>query len=155
MGNLPSGPAFERKEFEHLISDMKRREEYITSPFRPVHEVLIHSFLHPKDSSNPLSISSGVLTGGSPLWGFWVDDGTGHGDLYYYVYDTRIIEHREDGTWVVEHKDLTLAKAQLAVKGYIPDLKRMVDSAIKFFGGYTKFTPAMIHRACISFRKVF
>ena len=148
MGNLPSGPYFERKEFQAMIEDMKKQEEYITSPLRAVHEVIVHSFIHPKDPTNPSSISTGVLTGGDPLWAFTVDDGTGYGDLYYYVFDTKVIEHREDGIWVVEHKDLVLAKAQLGVSGYTPNLKNMYDSAAKFFGGYTKFTPGMIHRAC-------
>jgi hypothetical protein len=148
MGQLPCGPYFERKDFKELIDDMKKQDEYLNSPLRPVFEVAVHSFIHPKNPSNPASISTGVLTGGAPLWGFVVDDGTGYGDLYYYVYDTRVIEHREDSTWVVEHKDLVLVKAQLAVQGYIPNLKNMFDSAPKFLGGYTRFSPAMIHRAC-------
>jgi hypothetical protein len=149
MGNLPSGPYFERKEFKELIDDMKKQEEYIKAPIRAVHELVVHSFIYPKNSSNPASISTGVLTGGDPLWAFKVDDGSGYGNLYYYVYNTKVIEHREDGTWVVEHKDLVLAKAQIAVQGYTPDLKNMVDSAAKFFAGYTKFTYGMIHHACI------
>lgn len=71
----------------------------------------------------------------------------GHGELYYFVYDTKVIDHREDGTWVVEHKDIVLVKAQIAVDGYKPELKDMLKSAIRVFGGYTKFTPGMIHRA--------
>jgi len=150
MGQLPSGPYFEREEFKAIIDDMKAQEEYRISPFRPVHEVIIKSFIHPKNPNNAATISTGVLTGGNPLYAFVVGDGQGYGDLWYYVYDTRVIEHREDGTWVVEHKDLVLVKAQLGVGGYVPDLKKMVDSATKTFAGYTKFTPGMIHRACIS-----
>jgi len=151
MGQVPSGPYFERKEFQDMIDDMKKQEEYINSPLRPVHELVVHSFIHPKDTSNPVSISTGVLTGGDPLWAFTIDDGTGYGDLYYYVYDTKVIEHREDGTWVVEHKDFVLVKAQIGVQGYCPNLKNMVDSAPKFFAGYTRFTPGMVHRACMFF----
>ena len=150
MGQLPSGPYFEREEFKAIIDDMKAQEEYRISPFRPVHEVVVHSFIHPKNPNDPASISTGVLTGANPLYAFVVGDGQGYGDLWYYVYDTRVIEHREDGTWVVEHRDLVLVKAQLGVGGYVPDLKKMVDSATKTFAGYTKFTPGMIHRACNS-----
>ena len=44
---------------------------------------------------------------------------------------------------------MKLMKAQLGVPGYVPNLKEMYDSAIKVFGGYTKFTPGMIWRAGI------
>jgi hypothetical protein len=148
MGNIPSGPYFQRDEFRDLIEDMKKQDEYLNSPLRPVHELVVHSFIHPKNPSSPSSISTGVLTGGAALWAFKIENGIGFGDLYYYVYDTKVIEHREDGTWIVEHKDLVLAKAQIGVEGYTPNLKEMVDSAPKFFAGYTKFTPGMIHHAC-------
>jgi hypothetical protein len=147
MGQGHFGPQFDRKEFDVLIKDMKKQDEYVNSPFLPVHEVLIHSFIHPKDSSNPASISTGVLTGGEPLWAFTIGEGYGHGELYYFVYDTKVVDHRPDGTWVVEFLDLKLAKAQIAVDGYKPDLKKMLDSSIKLFGGYTKFTSGMVHRA--------
>ena len=155
MGGLPSiteipwGPYFDREDFRKIITDMKQQEEYVNAPLVPVYEVLIHSFIHPKDSSNPASISTGVLTGGDPLWAFTVGEQYGHGELYYFVYDTKVIDHREDRTWVVEHKDIVLVKAQIAVEGYKPELKDMLRSAIRIFGGYTKFTPAMIHHACI------
>ena len=149
MGNIPSGPFFQRQEFQNVIEDMKSQPEYITAPLRGVHELLVRSFIFPKDPSNPASISTGVLTGGDLLWAFSVDNGSGYGDLYCYVYDTKVIDHREDGTWVVEHKDFALVKAQLSVEGYTPNLKKMYDLAPKFFAGYTKFTPGMIHRACI------
>lgn len=147
MGQLPSGPYFERKDFENLINDMKKQEEYLLSPLRPVHEVLLPSFIHRRNPTKPTTISMGLLTGGSPLWGFHVDDGTGYGDLYYFVYSTKIIEHREDGTWCVEFDGVSLMKAQLRVPGYVPNLKEMYDSATKVFAGYTKFTPGMIWRA--------
>jgi hypothetical protein len=150
MGQIPSGPFFERREFEDLIEDMKKQDEYIKSPLKPVHEVLVHSFIHPKDAKDPASISTGVLTGGQSLWAFTIDNAYGAGDLFYFVYDTKVIDHREDKTWVVEHKDLVLVKAQIGAKGYVPDLKSMVDNSTKFFAGYTKFTPGMIHRACMS-----
>jgi hypothetical protein len=149
MGQLPSGPYFARKDFETFVNDMKKEEEYLLSPLRPVHEVLLPSFIHPRNPNKPTTISMGLLTGGSPLWGFCIDDGTGYGDLYYFVYDTKIIEHREDGTWCVEFEGVKLMKAQLGVPGYVPNLKEMFDSAIKVFGGYTKFTPGMIWRAGI------
>jgi hypothetical protein len=144
-----AGPVYEDQELEKLVNNMRKEDEYVNARFRPVQEVLIHSFIHPKDSSNPNSISSGVLTGGDPLWAFTVDEEFGHGELYYYVYDTKVIEYRVDGTWVVEHTDLVLVKAQIGVDGYIPKLNDLLDSAIRVFGGYTKFTPAMIHRVCM------
>lgn len=63
------------------------------------------------------------------------------------MYSTKIIEHREDGTWCVEFDGVSLMKAQLRVPGYVPNLKEMYDSATKVFAGYTKFTPGMIWRA--------
>jgi hypothetical protein len=146
----PCGPQCEDPELEKLIENLKKEDEYVNAPFRPVQEVLIHSFIYPKDSSNPASITSGVLTGGDPLWAFTVDEEFGRGELYYYVYDTKVIEYRVDGTWVVEHTDLVLVKAQIGVDGYIPKLNDLLGSAIRVFGGYTKFTPAMIHRVCMS-----
>ena len=145
------GSPIYRKECLDEMAYLRKQLDDEPSPrLRSVHEVAVHSFIHPKDMRNPASISTGVLTGGSYLWAFVVDLGTSHGDMYYYVYDTKVIEYREDSTWVVEHTDLVLVKAQIAVHGYIPDLKEMVESAPKFFGGYTRFTPAMIHRACMS-----
>src|SRR5438552_1557236 len=149
--SIPWGPYFERKDFKDIIDDMKEQEEYIKTPLTPVHEVLIHTFIHPKDPSNPASITTGVLTGGEPLWAFTVGEQYGHGELYYYVYDTKVIDHREDGTWVVEHANVVLVKAQIAVEGYKPELKDMLRSSMRVFGGYTKFTPGMIHRACTRF----
>jgi hypothetical protein len=146
MGQAQIAPIFNRKEFKDLINDMKAQDEYKDSPLLPVHEVLLHSFIHPKDTSNPASISTGLLTGGEPLWGFTVGEGHGHGELYYFVFDTKVIDHRADGTWVVELLDLKLAKAQIAADGYKPDLKKMLESSIRIFGGYTKFTSGMIHR---------
>jgi hypothetical protein len=146
MGQGQPGPQFNRKELVVLLDDIRAQEEYKNSPFLPVYEVLIHSFIHPKDPSNPASISTGLLTGGEPLWGFTIGEGYGHGELYYFVYDTKVVDHRPDGTWVVEFLDLKLAKAQIAVQGYKPDLTKMLDSSTKIFGGYTKFNSGMVHR---------
>ena len=64
------------------------------------------------------------------------------------MYETKIIEYREDGTWCAEFEGgVKLMKAQLGVPGYVPNLKEMYASATKVFGGYTKFTPGMIWRA--------
>ena|ERR1700736_2581590 len=153
MGNTESGyqgPQILVKDLCEFMEVIRNEDEYKSSPLRPVHEVLIHSFVHPKETTNPLSISSGVLTGGYPLWAFTVGEQHGQGDLYYYVYDTKVTDHRSDGTWVVEHTDLVLVKAQIGLEGYKPNLRDMLNSAIRVFGGYTKFTPSMIHRLCKS-----
>jgi hypothetical protein len=145
----PRSPYYDRKEFEDAIQELRNQEEYTKSSRKKVYEVLVSSFIHPKDSSNPSSISSGLLTGPQRVWAFTVENGLGGEDLYYYVYDTRLIDHRPDKTWVVEHTGLTLVKAQVGLKGYIPDLQKMLSEAPKFVGGYTRLTSAMIRRACI------
>jgi hypothetical protein len=147
----PMTATYERKAFEEELQDLRQQLDAEPSQLHSVHELVVHSFIHPKDPENPASISTGVLTGDQYLWAFMVDLGAGHGDMYYYVYDTKVIEHKEDSTWVVEHRDVVLVKAQIGVHGYTPHLKEMVEAAPKFFGGYTRFTPAMIHRACFSF----
>jgi hypothetical protein len=152
MGNISShdaGPVIECEDLLKFVTNMKQEDEYKNARLKPVQEILLHSFIHPKDDDNPVSITSGVLTGGDPLWAFTVDEQNGQGDLYYYVYDTKVMDHRVDGTWVVEHLDFVLVKAQIGVEGYLPKMKTMLDSAIRIHGGYTKFTPAMIHRICI------
>jgi hypothetical protein len=132
-----------------FIEAIKEEDEYAnTITLRPVREVIVHSFIHPKDPSNPNSITTGLLTGGYPLWGFIVDGDYETAELFYYVYDTKIVEHRVDGTWVVEHTDLTLVKAQIGVEGYHPELKEMLRKSYFLHAGYTKFSDGLIHRAC-------
>lgn len=120
------------------------------APLREVHEVLLPSFIRPKTPSKPASHTTGILTGGTPLAAFLIDDGTGYGDLWYFVYDLFAIEHREDGTWLVQFQDISLKKLGVREEGYIPNLKEMCDVAEKKTCGYTNFTDEILYRACTS-----
>ena len=137
----------ENHELLAIIAEMKTQEEYKISRPQPVHQLSIRTFIRPKDTSDPSSFSTGVLTGDNPLCAFTVTSAFGEKDLYFFVYDTKVIESRKDGTRLVEPQDMVLMKAQVGLEGCVPDLKEMVKSAEKKFRGFTKFTPAMIHRA--------
>src|SRR5271154_6152418 len=118
------------------------------APLREVREILLPSFIRPKNQSKPASHTTGILTGETRLAAFLIDDGTGYGDLRYFVYDLSAIEHREDGTWVVQFQDISLKKLGVREEGYIPNLKEMCDVAEKKTGGYTNFTDEKLYRAC-------
>jgi hypothetical protein len=145
-------PNFQRRDFQDKFAQIKLHLKKDT-PLFPVHEFVAMDFLYPRDPTNPLSISSGVLTGGKRLWTFHVSESHTAGSLYYFVFDARVINRFTDGTTVIELLDVALAKAQLGVDGYLSNLERMYrTSKLKVFGGYTRFTPSMIHATGISLR---
>lgn len=131
--------------FRERIAAITQQAKDAKGPLLPVHEVLIKSFIHPGDPSKPSRISTGVLTGGKPLWAFTVDERGGHGDLYYFAYDNEVRDRWSDGTRVINLMGLVLVKAQIEVEGTMPALKDMLRSAVRVFGGYTRFTSAIIH----------
>jgi hypothetical protein len=137
----------ENHELLAEIAEMKSQEEYKISRPQLVHQLLIHTFIRPKDPNGPSSFSSGVLTGDYPLRAFTVTSAFGEKDLYFFVYDTKVVGSRKDGTRLVEPQDMVLMKAQVGLEGCVPDLKQMVRTSEKQFRGFTKFTPNMIHRA--------
>jgi|SRR5271170_472492 len=118
------------------------------APLREVHEILLPGFIRPKNQSKPASHTTGILTiSDTPLAAFLIDDGTGYGDLWYFVYDFSVNEHHEDGTWVMEFQDISLKKLSIREEGYTPNC----DAAQRTIGGHTNFTDEMLYRACTPF----
>jgi hypothetical protein len=115
-------------------------------PLLPVYEVLIGSFVHRGGSVVRNCPAFGVLTGGNPLHCFTVDERHGRGDLYYFVYDASVTRQSRQGKRSVSVLDLVLVKAQIGLEGYIPNLNSTLDSTVRLFAGYTRFTSSMIHR---------
>jgi len=137
------------ENLSRLVREYKSQLKDISAPLLPVYEVLLTSFVYPGRSLMETNPSLGVLTGGNPLHCFTVDEHHRKGDLYYFVYDASVISQSKQGKRFMMLLDLVLVKAQIGLEGYLPSLYVTLDSAVRIFAGYTRFTSSMIHRTGI------